>query len=109
VFADIPTAQYLRAFAGEIGHYHATNRTSGNDLFINPLMSQYWTFGVSRRLLHGLRQQARRNQAHGRCQKSDRILQEDDRIAASSADTALKHDQEKWIPVFRKDDAQSKA
>jgi hypothetical protein len=32
---------------GEFGNYHATNRTSGNDLFINPLMSQYWTFGVS--------------------------------------------------------------
>ena len=28
----------------EFGNYHATSRTSGNDLFINPLMSQYWTF-----------------------------------------------------------------
>jgi hypothetical protein len=36
------------ALRGEFGNYHATNRTSGNDLFINPLMSQYWTFGVSR-------------------------------------------------------------
>jgi hypothetical protein len=25
----------------------AKNRTSGNDLFVNPLMSQYWTLGVS--------------------------------------------------------------
>ncbi|HZR73269.1 DUF1152 domain-containing protein [Bradyrhizobium sp.] len=30
----------------EFGDYHATNRTSGNELFINPLMSQYWTFAV---------------------------------------------------------------
>jgi hypothetical protein len=34
------------ALRGEFGNYHATNRTSGNDLFINPLMSQYWTFSV---------------------------------------------------------------
>jgi hypothetical protein len=32
------------AVRGEFGNYHATNRTSGNDLFINPLMSQYWAF-----------------------------------------------------------------
>jgi hypothetical protein len=32
------------ALRGEFGNYHATNRTSGNELFINPLMSQYWTF-----------------------------------------------------------------
>jgi hypothetical protein len=32
------------ALRGEFGNYHATNRTSGNDLFINPLMSQYWAF-----------------------------------------------------------------
>jgi hypothetical protein len=36
------------AVRGEFGNYHATNRTGGSDLFINPLMSQYWTFGVSR-------------------------------------------------------------
>jgi hypothetical protein len=34
------------ALRGEFGDYHATNRTSGNELFINPLMSQYWTFEV---------------------------------------------------------------
>jgi hypothetical protein len=34
------------ALRGEFGNYHATNRTSGNDLFINPLMAQYWTFSV---------------------------------------------------------------
>jgi hypothetical protein len=35
------------ALRGEFGNFHATNRTSGTDLFINPLMSQYWTFSVS--------------------------------------------------------------
>ena len=35
------------ALRGEFGDYHATNRTSGTELFINPLMSQYWTFAVS--------------------------------------------------------------
>jgi hypothetical protein len=34
------------ALRGEFGNYHATNRTSGNELFINPLMTQYWTFSV---------------------------------------------------------------
>lgn len=29
---------------GEFGNYHATNRTSGEELFINPIMAQYWTF-----------------------------------------------------------------
>jgi hypothetical protein len=32
------------ALRGEFGNYHATNRTSGSELFINPLMAQYWTF-----------------------------------------------------------------
>jgi hypothetical protein len=35
------------ALRGEFGNYHATNRTSGNELFINPLMTQYWTFQSS--------------------------------------------------------------
>lgn len=29
---------------GEFGNHHATNRTSGEELFINPMMAQYWTF-----------------------------------------------------------------
>lgn len=35
------------ALRGEFGNYHVTNRTSGNELFINPLMTQYWTFQSS--------------------------------------------------------------
>jgi len=44
------------ALRGEFGNYHATNRTSGTDLFINPLMSQYWTFpnsSVARHMVYG--------------------------------------------------------
>jgi len=33
--------------SSEFGNYHATNRTSGNELFVNPLMTQYWTFQSS--------------------------------------------------------------
>src|ERR1700730_7304701 len=43
------------ALRGEFGNYHATNRTSGSELFINPLMAQYWTFeaqGVARHMAY---------------------------------------------------------
>jgi hypothetical protein len=36
------------ALRGEFGDYHATSRTSGSELFINPLMGQYWTFDAHR-------------------------------------------------------------
>jgi len=36
------------ALRGEFGNHHATNRTSGSELFINPLMAQYWTFEARR-------------------------------------------------------------
>jgi hypothetical protein len=36
------------AVRGEFGDYHATNRTSGTELFINPLMAQYWFFDAGR-------------------------------------------------------------
>jgi len=40
------------AVRGEFGDYHATNRTSGNEMFINPLMSQYWTFDLPHLVHH---------------------------------------------------------
>jgi hypothetical protein len=40
------------ALRGEFGNFHATNRTTGSDLFINPLMTQYWTFEVSSVVRH---------------------------------------------------------
>lgn len=35
------------AMRGEFGNYQATSRTDGRELFINPLMAQYWTFRTS--------------------------------------------------------------
>lgn len=35
------------ALKGEFGNVHATHRTRGSRLFINPLMSQYWFFDLS--------------------------------------------------------------
>ena len=45
--ASIVCNSIASALRGEFGNYHATNRTSGSDLFINPLMSQFWTFETS--------------------------------------------------------------
>lgn len=42
------------ALRGEFGNYHATNRTSGSELFINPLMAQYWGLDA-RRIVHHMR------------------------------------------------------
>lgn len=36
------------ALRGEFGDVHGTDRTSDNELFINPLMTQYWTFEAQR-------------------------------------------------------------
>jgi hypothetical protein len=41
---SIVNASILAAIDGQFGDYHATNRTEGSELFINPLMSQYWFF-----------------------------------------------------------------
>ena len=34
----------VSALRGEFGDYHATDRTAGSELFINPLMAQYWFY-----------------------------------------------------------------
>src|SRR5437879_5771954 len=41
------SARLLVLTCGGADNYHATNRTSGNDLFIYPLMMQDWTFQSS--------------------------------------------------------------
>lgn len=44
------------ALEGQFGDYHATSRTRGSQLFINPLMSLYWFFElekISSSLLYG--------------------------------------------------------
>lgn len=43
---SIVNASILSAIEGQFGDYHATYRTSGSELFINPLMALYWAFRV---------------------------------------------------------------
>ena len=61
VFAQMPHAvsivssSILSALAGHYGDVHATERTRGSTLWINPLMSTYWCFradAVARRILY---------------------------------------------------------
>jgi hypothetical protein len=61
VFAAMPhhpsivSTSILSALAGEYGNVHATSRTAGSTLWINPLMPVYWTFrldAVARRVLY---------------------------------------------------------
>jgi hypothetical protein len=52
---SIVSASILSAVAGQFDDYHATDRTRGSKLFINPLMTLYWCFQldpVARRLLY---------------------------------------------------------
>lgn len=54
-FASIVCTSVLAALDGRFGDHHATRRTQGSELFINPLMSQFWCFdvdGVVQRLLY---------------------------------------------------------
>lgn len=41
---SIVNSSILSALAGHYGDYHATERTEGSELWINPLMSLYWSF-----------------------------------------------------------------
>jgi hypothetical protein len=41
---SIVTSSILSALAGNYGNHHATARTQGSELWINPLMSLYWCF-----------------------------------------------------------------
>lgn len=52
---SIVSSSILSAIEGRFGDYHATARTRGSALFINPLMSMYWCFRVpqaARRVLY---------------------------------------------------------
>ncbi len=42
--ASIVCNSIASALRGEFGDYHATDRTGGSELFVNPLMTQYWAF-----------------------------------------------------------------
>lgn len=61
VFSRMPGApsivlsSILDAVSGRFGNHHSTERTQGSELYINPLMSQYWSFkldGVAKRCLY---------------------------------------------------------
>ncbi|MCA9775266.1 MAG: DUF1152 domain-containing protein [Candidatus Eremiobacteraeota bacterium] len=55
VHPSIVNSSILAACQGEFGDYHATSRTAGSELYINPLMSLYWAFrleGVADRCLY---------------------------------------------------------
>jgi hypothetical protein len=43
---SIVSSSILSAIEGRFGDYHATYRTEGSELFINPLMGLYWTFDL---------------------------------------------------------------
>ncbi|ULH14694.1 DUF1152 domain-containing protein [Deinococcus sp. KNUC1210] len=44
---SIVNSSILSAVWGEYGNYHATERTRGSELWINPLMAQYWCYELS--------------------------------------------------------------
>lgn len=43
---SIVNSSIINAVKGQFGDVHATERTNGSKLFINPLMSQYWAFDL---------------------------------------------------------------
>jgi hypothetical protein len=52
---SIVSSSILSALEGRYGDYHATGRTAGSTLWINPLMTLYWCFWldpVARRILY---------------------------------------------------------
>jgi hypothetical protein len=46
-YPSIVSTSILAAIEGRFGDYHATERTRGSQLFINPLMSLYWCFQLA--------------------------------------------------------------
>lgn len=52
---SIVTSSILSAVQGMYGDFHATDRTAGSELWINPLMALYWCFrlgGVAKRIIY---------------------------------------------------------
>ena len=45
---SIVCTSIISAIQGHFGDHHVTPRTSGSNLFINPLMSIYWTFSLDK-------------------------------------------------------------
>lgn len=51
---SIVNTSIISAAIGEFGDVHATKRTEGSNLFINPLMSLFWTFHLDKVAQHNL-------------------------------------------------------
>jgi hypothetical protein len=51
-YSSIVCNSIASALRGDFGNHHATPHTSGTELFINPLMTQYWTFCAEQVLKH---------------------------------------------------------
>lgn len=45
-YTSIVNSSILHAVQGEYGDHHATERTRGSELWINPLMGLYWTYSL---------------------------------------------------------------
>jgi len=45
---SIVLTSILSALEGQFGNHHRVKRTTGSELFINPLMSMYWCFRLER-------------------------------------------------------------
>jgi hypothetical protein len=45
--ASIVNTSILSAVNGRFGNHHASNRTEGAELFINPLMTLFWAFRLN--------------------------------------------------------------
>lgn len=43
-YTSIVNSSIVGAIDGQFGNYHATSRTQGSELWINPLMGLYWTY-----------------------------------------------------------------
>jgi hypothetical protein len=46
-YTSIVNSSILSAIWGEYGDYHASERTKGSELWINPLMAQYWCYKLT--------------------------------------------------------------
>lgn len=67
---SIVSSSILSAISGEFGDFHTTSRTEGVELWINPLMSVYWSFQlsqVSERILYREHLKVTKNFEEVRC------------------------------------------
>lgn len=88
---SIVCSSIVSAIEGQFGNYHATYRTKGNELFINPLMCLYWAFQ--------LEQVARRCLYLDEIQNTETWWDMTGAIAAYRARTASSHKEWQHLPM----------